>query len=76
MEMEVNVSMTAEDFMKFMEWKRDKVAKEGEIRELGDNVEKLMNKVVAALEACGDDEYKIKDQHAAADLYMSVTEGF
>jgi len=43
---------------------------------LGDNVEELMNKVVAALEACGDDEYKIKDQHAAADLYMSVTEEF
>lgn len=74
--MEIHVSMTTDDFMEFMEWKRDKAAKEREIQEVADNLESLMNKVVAVLEECGDDEYKIRDQHAAADLYMTVTEGF
>ncbi len=74
--MEVNVSMTAEDFMEFMGWRRDKERLERHLREVGDSMETLMNKVVAALEECGDDEYKIRDQHAAADLYMTVTEGF
>ncbi len=74
--MEVNVSMTAEDFMEFMEWRRDKAIKEREIQEVGDSLEELMNKVVAAMEKRGDDEYRIRDQHAAADLYMTVTEGF
>lgn len=74
--MEINVNMTADDFMEFMEWRRDKAAKEREIQEVADNLESLMNKVVAVLDECGDGEYKIRDQYAAADLYMTVTEGF
>ncbi len=74
--MEISVKMSAEEFMEFMCWRDDKVRLEGYLREVGDNLEHLADKVLGALEECGDDEYKIKSQAAIADLYAAVMNVF
>ncbi len=79
MGMEVNVSMTAEDFMEFMEWKRRKNVYENKLQSIVRNMEHLANRVLNVLEECGETEkpeYKIKDQAAAAELYMEAAECF
>lgn len=74
--MEISVNMSAEDFMEFMRWRNDKARLEGYLLEVGDNLEHLVDKVLSALEECGDDEYKIKSQAAVADLYAEAMSVF
>ncbi len=74
--MEISVKMSAEDFMEFMGWRDDKARLEGDLREVGDNLEHLADRVLNALEECGDDEYRIKSQAAIADLHTAAMSVF
>jgi len=79
MEMKVNVSMTAEDFMEFMKWKRNKNVYQNKLQSVVNNMEHLANRVLNVLVKCGETEepeYKIKDQSAAAELYTEAAECF
>lgn len=75
--MEVNVSMTAEDFMDFMKWKQDKKVYEYRMRKVVKNVEHLVSSVHKALVECGkpdEPEYKIESQNAANALVEEAAE--
>ncbi len=77
--MEVNVSMTAEDFMEFMKWKQNKNVYQSKLQSVANNMEHLANGVLNVLVKCGETEepeYKIKDQAAAAELYTEAAECF
>ncbi len=74
--MEISVKMDTEDFMEFMEWQRDKMVNARKTHEVSDSLESLANKVTAALEVCGEAEYRIKSQTAAAKLYAKALDVF
>jgi len=77
--MEVNVSMTTEDFMEFMKWKQHKNVYEHKLQSIVQNMEHLANGVLNVLVKCGETEepeYKIKDQTAAAELYTEAEKCF
>ncbi len=54
--MEISVSMTAEDFMEFMEWKQDKNVCENRMRNLVKDMEHLASTVLKTLVECGETE--------------------
>lgn len=77
--MEITVAMTAEDFMAFMEWKRDKKVYERRVQEVIKNMEHLASSVLKTLEECGETdepEYKIGSQEDAAKLVVAATDVF
>ena len=77
--MEITVTMTPDNFMEFMEWKKDKTASEKAIREVGKNLENMAGLVLKTLEECGKDdepEFKIGSQRDAAKLVEAAYEVF
>lgn len=77
--MEITVTMTTDDFMEFMEWKKDKTASEKALREVGKNLENLAGMVLKTLEECGKDdepEFRIENQADAAKLVEAAYEVF
>lgn len=77
--MEITVTMTADDFMEFMEWKKDKTASEKALREVGKNLENLAGMVLKTLEereGTRVPQYKIGNQEDAAKLVEAAYEVF
>lgn len=77
--MEITVTMTPDDFMEFMEWKRDRAASEKALREVGKNLENMAGMVLKVLEECGKDdepEFRIGNQADAAKLVETAYEVF
>lgn len=77
--MTVNVEMTDDDFMEFMDWKKNKRLYElKEINlygELGKRHERLASLALNAL-AETENEYTIKDQETASELIITASEVF
>ena len=77
--MEVTVTMNADDFADFMEWRKERGKYKREIKEVGGNLEKLALKVLATLEECGTGKkpvYKITNQGAAVELVLLAADVF
>lgn len=77
--MEITVTMTADDFMEFMRWKKDKAASEKALREVGKNLENLAGMVLKTLEECRKDdkpEFRIRSQRDAAELVEAANDVF
>lgn len=78
--MTINVKMSADEFMEFMKWRKDKSAATEEVRKTGQEIEDLANKIFAALEECASadcvPEVKVKDQKAAVRLLRDAAEVF
>ncbi len=77
--MKISVKMTAEEFMAFMEWKRDKSVYENRMQNLIKNMEHLASTALKTLVECGETdkpEYKIESQAAAAALVNEAAEVF
>ena len=77
--MEISVKMSANEFIEFMEWRKDRDAANSQVRATAKDMEKMAEKVFAALEACGKTdapEFRIKSQDAAALLIEAAAEVF
>ena len=77
--MEITVTMTPDDFMEFMEWKKDKAASEKVLREVGRDLENLAGMVIKTLEEIGGTrvpQYKIGSQIDAAKLVAAANDVF
>ena len=77
--MEITVTMTPDDFMEFMEWKKDKTASEKALREVGKNLESMAGMVLKTLEereGTRVPQYKIASQADAAKLVEAAYEVF
>lgn len=77
----VNVEMTDEEFIEFMDWKKNKRLyefKEMNVRRaLGESVERLAICALKALEQTENEhEFEIKSQEAAAELLREASEAF
>lgn len=74
--MEITVTMTPDDFMEFMNWKKDKAESERMLREVGENLENLAGMVLETLKECGkgdEPEFRIENQ---ADAEKLVAEAY
>ena len=77
--MEINVKMSADEFMEFMEWRKDRDTANNRVRATAREMEKLAEKALATLEECGETdapEFRIKSQSAAAELVDAAAEVF
>ena len=77
--MEINVKMSADEFLEFMEWRKDRDTANNLARATAKDMEKLAEKALAALEECGETdapEFRIKSQDAAAALVDAASEVF
>ena len=68
--MEVNVNMSAEEFLEFMAWKRDREQYNNEMAARAEKMEMLANKACWAIEKDPKRPGKVKivDQEHAAEL--------
>ena len=74
--MDVTVNMTAEEFLEFMEWKRDREHYNTEMRIRSDKWEIMAKKATCALaeDAKRPGKVKIIDQEHAAELLKMARE--
>ena len=74
--MEITVTMTAEEFLEFMEWKRDREHYNTEMRIRSDKWELMVKKVIWAMEEDAKRQGKVKivDQEHAAELLEMARE--
>lgn len=77
--MEITVKMTTDEFLEFMEYRKDKGAANRRERVIANKMENLAEKVFAALEECGETdtpEFRIKSQDATTLLVEAAAEIF
>lgn len=77
--MEITVKMTTDEFLEFMEYRKDKGAANSRVRAIAKDMENLAEKVLEALEKCGETdapEFRIKSQDATALLIEAAAEVF
>ena len=77
--MEINVKMSADEFIEFMKWKNGKGEDEREAERMGKWLEKLADKVLDTIEACDasdEPEYRLKSRDAAERLVAEAAKVF
>lgn len=77
--MEITVKMTSDEFLEFIEWRKNREAYEREVNEVCDKLEELAEKVLDTIKACDETdapEFKIKSREAAEDLVAAAEKIF
>lgn len=74
--MEISVKMTAEEFLEFTEYQRNRAMYAAKVKKISDKLEYLTKKVCWAIEADAKRPGKVKiaDQEHAAELLEQATD--